>query len=173
MRRVVIGLILIGLIVCPSTKSQQLSQEAKPLKDLRQVRIVVEHFNTSDRTLGLSETQLESQVLVGLKRNISRLSIDKNAESFVYVNIASVMRHTIRGQNIGAAVRVELELFRPVFILSDDYPTTRTIIGSVFACVWDKGSILTGPRDGMARRVQNEIDNHLTEFAADYYRQNP
>ena len=173
MRRVVIGLILIGLIVCPSTKSQQLSQEAKPLKDLRQVRIVVEHFNTSDRTLGLSETQLESQVLVGLKRNISRLSIDENTPSYVYVNITVVMEYTNNGLKLGPAVFVRTELKRPVFILSDDYKTTRTIIGSDYACVWDSGSLLSGPRDGMARRVPNEIDNHLIKFAADYYRQNP
>jgi len=36
-----------------------------------------------------------------------------------------------------------------------------------------KGALLYGPTSGMASRVRQEISLKLTEFAAEYYRQNP
>jgi hypothetical protein len=39
--------------------------------------------------------------------------------------------------------------------------------------VWDSGIILTGDPDTMAGRIRQVVSDKITEFAADYYKQNP
>ena len=76
MKRVAILAVLLFLFPIQGGKSQQSGQEPGPLKDLQGVRIAVEDVGAVGRSLGLSQSQLESLVLVGLKRDIPRLKIN-------------------------------------------------------------------------------------------------
>jgi hypothetical protein len=59
-------------------------------------------------------------------------------------------------------------LARPVKILGDDgskYFTT--------AIIWHDGFLLTDSAEHMASRIRDLISQAMTEFAAEYYKQNP
>ena len=142
MRRVVIGVIVLMLVISQGGKSQQSVEESGPLNGLNQINIFVWNLDADAKTLGLSKSQLESQVLVGLKRNIPRLIINKKATSTIHVRITAYRVRATSGEDMGFSLYINVYLSRPVAILSDDY---QSRVGFTFASVWDKGSILGGP----------------------------
>ncbi len=80
------------------------------------------------------------------------------------------MSTRIGGKDVAFAAVVRLKMERPVTILED------VGVGEVtfaMATVWDIGTLLTGGRTSIRQQVKDEIDELLTEFAADYYKQNP
>ena len=159
------------LIVSERGEAQQSGQESGPLKDLNQVAIVIQNLNSGEKSLGISERQLESQVLVGLKRDIPRLVITENASSIISVNVTALRNTTTGGREIGYAFFLRLELVRPAIILSDDY---QTRIKFADAPVWNRGYLQVGsPVQRITGDIRERIDRFLTDFAADYYRQNP
>ncbi len=71
---------------------------------------------------------------------------------------------------IAFAAFVSLRMMRPVTIQED------VGVGEVTfarATVWHKARLLAGNREYIRQRVKETIDEQLTAFAADYYRQNP
>ena len=166
MSRMVIGSIAIVLLASPQCEPQE--TKVGPLTSLRQTSIMVA-LNADTKALGFSRKSLESQMLVGLRRDIPRLAIRESARPFLYL-IVNVGRLTSGTQERGFAACVSLEMKRPVTILEDGG------IGEVtfaLATVWDRGTLLGGSRRDMRQQVKDSIDELLTEFAADYYRQNP
>ena len=171
MRRVVIGLILLMLMVSQRGEAQQSGQESGPLSNLRGVSIVIGDLSTDGRGLGFSRSQLESQVLVGLKRNIPRLTIERNAISTVNLNVLVLRDREVSGRDIGLTAYIFLSLERPVVIFSDDYKSS--LGGFTLATVWRMGLLISGPSQSSREQVRDALDRTLTRFAADYYRQNP
>lgn len=170
-KQVAIWAVLLFLYPIQGGKSQQSGQEFRPLKDLQRISIVVESLGTRGRSLGLSISQLESKVLVGLKRNIPRLTISKDAPSYIYVNVNSISDTTAGGRYLGFSIYVDVQLYRPVAILSNDFQTSIGVI--TVASVWNDGRLMGGPKRQAAEAVNRALDRVLTTFAADYYRQNP
>ncbi len=167
MRRLAIGSIAIVLLASLQCESQE--TKVAPLKRLRETSILVEPLNADAKALGLSKKSLESQMLVGLRRDIPRLAIRESALPYLYLNVTVVRERTVGGQEFGFSVFVSLEMVRPVTILEDVGDGEVTF---ALATVWDRGGLLTGSRRGMRQHVKDSIDEKLTEFAADYYRQN-
>jgi hypothetical protein len=139
------------------------SAQAKPLKDLERLDIVIEGLEKPEKDMGLSVESLESQVLAALKRDLPNLKVEKSMGSYVSVRITSIELE------FGYAVFASVGLYRPAKILRDK---DKSEITHTLVSVWDKGIILTGPPDSMASRVRETISKEITELAADYHRQN-
>ena len=168
MRRLAIGSIAIVLLASLPCESQE--TKAGPLTSLRQTKIVVEPLNEAAKTVGLSKKNLESQMLVRLRQDIPRLAVRESTFPFLYLQVTVLRDKTVGGRDLGFSACVELSMKRPVTIREDEG------IGEVtfdLATIWSRGKILGGPRTSMRQQVKDEIDEQLTEFAADYYRQNP
>ncbi len=168
MRRLAIGSIAIVLLAGLQCEPQE--TKVAPLKSLRQTAIVVEPLDADTKTVGLSRKSLESQMLVGLRRDIPGLAVRESALPSLYLRV-TVSRVTVEGgQEFGFSADVMLGMKRPVTILDD------VGVGEVtfaMATVWERGVLLFGPRTSIRQQVKDSIDEKLTEFAADYYRQNP
>ncbi len=161
MRRLVIGSIAIVLLAGVQCEPQE--TKVGPLTRLGQNRVVVKTLDADAKALGLSKKSLESQILVGLRRDIPRLAIRESSSPYLYLQV-TVVRATYEGGGEGGfAAFVSLEMKRPV-----------TILGAwTVATVWSDGVLLFGSREYIRQQVKDSIDEKLTEFAADYYRQNP
>ncbi len=165
MRRLAIGSIAIVLLAGLQCEPQE--TKVAPLKSLRQTAILIEPLNADAKTLGLSRKTLESQILVGLRRDIPRLAVRESAAPYLYLNV-TVVRDTTVGRTF--AVSVALLVNRPVTILED------VGVGEVtfaMASVWSRATLMGGSRENTRQQVKDAIDELLTMFAADYYRQNP
>jgi hypothetical protein len=151
--------ILLSILLIP----ELISAQAKPLKDLEQLGIVIESLGKPEKDVGLSVQSLESQVLAALKRDLPNLKVENSMGSYVSVRITSIELE------FGFAVFVSVELYRPAKILRDK---DKSEITHTLASVWDKGTILTGPQSSMVSRVHEALSKEITELAADYHRQN-
>jgi hypothetical protein len=168
MRRLAIGSVAIVLLASLQCESQE--TKVAPLTRLRQTSILIEDLTADGKTIGLSEKSLESQMLVGLRRDIPRLAVRENARPYLYLNV-NVGRLTIDGgREIGFSACVSLQMVRPVWIQEDVGFDEVTF---TMATVWDKATHVAGTRRDIRQLVKESIDEALTQFAADYYRQNP
>ncbi len=139
MRRLAIGSIAIVLLAGVQCEPQE--TKVGPLTRLRQTSILVEPLNADAKTLGLSKKSLESQMLVGLRRDIPRLAVRESARPFLYLNVTVVRERTVGGQEFGFSVFVSLEMVRPVTIL-EDVGVGEVAVAMV--TVWDQGGLLFG-----------------------------
>jgi hypothetical protein len=139
------------------------AQNPDATKGLEGIDIVVEGFN-KDVDLGFSPQDVDSQVLVAIKRDIPKLPVGKRFGAYIYVRITSI---TIPG---GFASNVSVQLRRLSHIIRENQTDTGIL---VVATLWEKGSILSGSASTIRSRIFEEINEELTEFAANYYRENP
>ena len=168
MSRMAIG--SIAIILLASLQCEPQATKVGPLTRLRQTSIVAESLDADAKTLGLSKKSLESQMFVGLRRDIPRLAVRESARPFLYLQVTVVRRTTVGGQEHGFSAFVNLRMERPVTIQEDVGVDEVTF---TMATVWDRGELLSGSRRSIRQLVKDSIDEKLTEFAADYYRQNP
>jgi len=61
-----------------------------------------------------------------------------------------------------------MSLVRPVEIIGDDGGKYFTV-----ATVWGKGTNMNGSTSLVAQRIRDQISQHVTAFAAQYYKENP
>ena len=168
MRRLAIGSIAIVLLAGVQCEPQV--TKAAPLKSLRQTTVLAESLGADAKALGLSVKSLESQMLVGLRRDIPRLAVRESAIPYLYLNLNVMRNTTVGGSEAGFSVCVSLEMKRIVMIQDDVGDGEVTL---AMAVVWHRGSLLGGSRRSIRQQVRDSIDEKLTEFAAEYYRQNP
>ncbi len=168
MKRMAIGSIAIVLLAGVQCEPQE--TKVGPLTRLRQVYIVVEVLSPPAKAVDLSRKSLESQMLVGLRRDIPKLAVRESAIPFLYLQMSVERETSVGGQERGFVVCVLLKMKRPVTIQEDMGAGEVTV---AMATVWDKAMLLGGPRRSIRQQVNNSIDELLTLFAADYYRQNP
>ena len=167
MSRMAIGSIAIVLLAGVQCEPQE---SMVGLTRLRQTSIMVATLNANAKTLGLSIKSLESQMLVGLRRDIPKLAVRESARPSLYLNVNVVRDITVGGRDLGFSAMVRLAMVRPVMIL-EDVGGGEVIF--TMAAVWSRGYLMGGPRSSIRQQVKDEIGEKLTEFAADYYRQNP
>jgi len=139
--------------------------DAQDLKELTQASIVVEALGQTEKDIGLSEETLESQTWAGLKRDLPKLKISKDASPYIYVKVSAVEAGPDK-----VAVYVDIKVNRPVKILRD---WSNSEVTATVATVWNKGKLLIGPKYGTASRVREAISDLVTKFAAAYSRDNP
>jgi hypothetical protein len=131
---------------------------------------MVETLSPDAKALGLSKKSLESQILVGLRRDIPKLAVAESARPYLWLQVSVWRETTVGGREVGFSAVVNLHMKRPVTILED------VGVGEVtftMATVRHKEVFMAGSREYIRQQVKDSIDETLTEFAADYYRQNP
>ena len=139
-----------------------------PLTNLKSFHIVVDEVNAAARKAGITESDLERQTLVALKRTIPTLAI-RESGPFIGISVSVLENKTVVGQSLGYAAFVLVDVTRPVMILSND---GNSIPISHAAKVWDKGTLVPGTRNDIAGQVKDVLDLFLIQFSVDYYKQN-
>jgi hypothetical protein len=139
------------------------AQTFTDLKDLKQIKVVVEELDSEAGSVGITREALETQTVAALKRKMPKVEVKDSAVSYVYV-------HVITSLNGGwCAVRVVVQLWRPVMLLKDDGDPIATTLASVR----DRGTTLTGPRKSIGAQVLADVTEKIKEMAADYNKANP
>ena len=135
------------------------------MKGLRRLSIIVEDTGIAGQHIHLTSQDLESQVLVGLRRDVPGLKIIPHSYPYFYVSVVGVE------DQFGCAFYIHVGVSRPTRILDDD----SVEVAQGIAEVWGAGSgmIYTGNRDLMASKLREYLNTQITNFAADYYKQNP
>jgi len=170
-----VGLSVVGLCFLTTDtlfarvgESPQRQDRSGPMTGLKSLQICVEDIE-GDKNAGIIKSDLEAQTLVTLKRNIPALTIRETA-SCIGIFVVVVEAETVGGQPLGYSVMLRLMLLRPVNILADDW---KSVVGVArIAGVWERSALVTGTRDSIARQVKDAVDSYLTQFSADYYKQN-
>lgn len=142
---------------------QLTAQTFADLKDLKQIKVVVEELDSDASHAGITQEALEAQTIAELKRVIPKLEVKESAVSYVYVHVITSIRDS------WCVVRVVIQLWRPVMVLKDNGDP----VAAVLADVRDRGTTLTGPGKTMGPRVLQDISEKITEMAADYDKANP
>jgi hypothetical protein len=149
-------------------EAPQQQDRSGPLTNLKSLHLIVEEVSTDARKAGITESDLEVQTLVALKRSIPAVTI-RAGGPFIGITVTVLENKPVVGQSLGYAAYVYVDVARPVMILSDD---GNSIPISLAATVWDKGTLVTGTRSDIAGQVKDVLDLFLTQFSVDYYKQN-
>jgi hypothetical protein len=152
---------LLLLSVCCA--SRLAAQNFTDLKDLKQLKVVVEELDADAERAGVTKEALQSQVLAALKRDLPQVGLKDSAVSYVYVRVITSFRDN------WCAIRVVLQLWRPVIVMKDDGDP----IGPTLANVRERGTTLAGPAKAMGPKVLEEVSTRITELAADFKQANP
>lgn len=150
------------LLLCCAIGSG-LHAQTVPFRRLKSVEIVVEDMSTDAVKVGLTREDLESTALVALKSKLPKIAVGKTAASFVYINVTLVCSEYVCASN------ADVSLSRPTTVLDDE----NTEVGFKIANVWHKNTLFLGPRDTMSHKVKEYVDEALTQFAAEWYKENP
>jgi len=133
------------------------------LAKLSEVKIVVEYLGSEEKKLGLKKDEIENYVLVFLRSKLPRLVI-KEALPFVYIRVTMRFSRQ-RGIKVGYFGAVQVIITRPVYIQKTGQ--------DVKADVYEKLTVINGPLKSAVSEVRETLDELLTKFAADWYRDNP
>jgi hypothetical protein len=125
---------------------------------------VVEEMSSDAVKLGLTREDLESTALVALKSKLPKISVSKITGSYMYINVTLVCSEYV------CAANADVSLSRPTKVLDDD---DKTEVGLAMANVWHKNKLFIGSGDSMSHNVKEYIDDALTQFAAEWYKENP
>ena len=135
---------------------------AQQLADLQYISIVIGDLSSETERVGLTKQSLTDTVRVGLKRDAPKLLIDSTPPvSVLYVKITSV--------GDGTASFISVSVVRPGEVRGDN--GGKVYSGPV--TVWHRGYLLTGPTATMASQIRDSINEGVTDFAAQYYKDNP
>jgi hypothetical protein len=152
--------LLFASIVCATRLT---AQSFTDLKELKQVKIVVEELDADSGRAGITKEALESQALAALKRDMPKVEVKDSAVSYIYVRVITSFKDN------WCAVRVIVQLWRPVMVLKDEGDPVAPAIANVR----ERGTTLTGPGRTMGPKVLAEVSEKITEMAADYNKANP
>lgn len=155
---------------CGSRCTNDLLDLQNQFNGLQRIDVLVEALGEADENIGLTRESLRDQILVALKRDIPKLKIVGAftgigpVTSEVHLQIKSFQ--TLKDSAV--ATFVALSLKRPALVIGDD--GTKYF---VMATVWEKGTLLYATVDQMPSRIRDKISEGMTEFAAEYHKQNP
>jgi len=148
------------VLVVPKESVGQNGELAK----LNEVKIVLAALTSEQKKLGLKTQAITDHALVLLRSKLPRLSVKDSAIPYVYINI-NIGIGKVGGvaRDYYGAIRVEIK--RHVII--------NTTGKSFYAVVWDTGMRVTGPMNDAVDESRIVLELLLTQFAADWYRDNP
>ncbi len=129
------------------------------LAQINSVTIVV-RVTDEAKHMGQTEDVIKDTTLVLLRSKLRRLEIKKSATPYVYVTIS-----VNRSQNPGNFGSVSVSINRSVTINQ-----TGKIVS---APIWNDSIIFEGPPNQLDAGVRYALDRLITNFAADWYRDNP
>ena len=137
------------------------------LTGLRKVSIVVKDLDRVEKELGLNEDELKAHVLVLLWSKLPRLAVSESGTPVVHVAPLIEFIKTEGGKKTGYYGFVLIRIVRRIIIVETSKDTEASVWGEAFSVI--------GPLDfgNAVNNVRGVLDRLLTEFAADWYRDNP
>jgi len=140
------------------------AQDGK-LAKLSEVRIIVEALRSDGKELGLNENDIKNHVFVLLRSKLPRLVVKDSVIPYVFINVSVGKDRSIDGQIIGYYGSVSVQVMREV--------TINKTGSSAIADLWQYSRNITGPMGSTDSHIRAVLDKILTDFAADWYRDNP
>ena len=136
------------------------------LAKLSEIRIVIEHMGSNEKELGLNENDIKNHVFVFLRSKLPTLKVTESVVvPYVYINLNIAKYRTGSGAILGYVGSVRVHIERQV---------TIDKIGKLTAApVWINSTLVSGLQDKAVAHVRESLDDLLTAFAADWYRDNP
>jgi hypothetical protein len=119
----------------------------------------IKNHHKQARLFGLDEDSIKNHVLVWLRSKVPRLVVNESAVPHIQTQFNL---NEIGGLVFGS---VGIEIVRQVTIKENDE--------DALACVWRTGFIIHSSLDSTRARALEFLDRSLTQFAADWYRDNP
>jgi len=151
---------LLALVV-PVVSAGQDGQLAK----LSEVKIVVGDIRQEEKELGLNKDDIKNYVFVFLRSKLPQLTVKETVQPHIFISV-NLKKRYIDGRFIGFHGGIHVDIVRPVKIIKTG--------GIMFATLWHKGGTLIGPADdGVGTTVRRFLDQLLTNFAADWNKDNP
>ena len=143
----------------------RISAQDALLKKLTKLNLGYNSDSEYNKSIGVVDKIVFDQLLVGVKRDLPRIQIVNDEQSSVLG--VSVLCADATGGLAVCDIRVELR--RPASVRLDDNTLGESFVGTV----WSRHTLSTAGSALMAEHVRQCISQSLTEFAADYYKQNP
>jgi len=136
------------------------------LAGLTEIKILVENLSRAAKQSGLIGTQFKDHILDFLQSKLPRLAVAKSGDSFIDVSINIDYVTTASGRsNNDFNGSILLQIYRKVAV----HKTAKVVL----VPVWTKSFSLEGPLSSAHSHVRDTLDDLLTKFAADWYRDNP
>jgi hypothetical protein len=101
------------------------AQTFADLKDLKQIKVVVEELDSEATHAGITREALEAQTIAELKRVMPKVEVKDSAVSYVYVHVITSIKDN------WCTVRVVVQLWRPVMVLKDNGDPVATALADV------------------------------------------
>jgi hypothetical protein len=135
-----------------------------PLKKLTKINLSYVEMNEYGKSIGITDEVLGNQLLVGIKRDLPRVQlVHDQTSSRILISVGCV--EATQGL---AVCEIIIELKRPALIHLDD----STLAEQSLATVWMRHQVISTGSAEMIEQVRQFLSQSLTEFAADYYKQN-
>jgi hypothetical protein len=136
-----------------------------PLKKLTKINLSYVEMTDYGKSIGVTDEVLGNQLLVGIKRDLPRVQlVHDQTSSQILISVGCI--EATQGL---AVCEMRIEVKRPVLIHLDD----GTLTEQSLAAVWMRQQATSAGSAEMAEQVRQFLSRSLTEFAADYYKQNP
>jgi hypothetical protein len=136
-----------------------------PLKKLSKINLSYVEMTDYGKSIGVTDEVLGNQLLVGIKRDLPRVQlVHDQTSSQILISVGCI--EATQGL---AVCEMRIEVKRPVLIHLDDGMLTEQSL----AAVWMRHQATSAGSAEMAEQVRQFLSRSLTEFAADYYKQNP
>ena len=134
------------------------------LTKLQEVEIVVSDLSNTEKELGLNKKDIENHVFVFFQSKLPRVAVKKTSKTNFRIS-SNIFYTTSSGRRIGFFGQVMVSVFSPVIIKRNG--------GHATVPVWVGSNPFAGPPTDARPVFNNAIDRMLTEFAEDWYRDNP
>ncbi len=141
------------------------SSASSDISKLLEVRVEVGDLGREEIRLGLDKKVIETHAIVTLLRKLPRVVVNESAKSVVQIRTIFGTGKMVGGIEKWYFGAMLVSVVRPVTILTTGRSTN--------AIVWNRLYTLTGPLGATAADVRRNLDRLLTDFAADWYRDNP
>jgi hypothetical protein len=137
------------------------------LKGLKKASINV--YLRQDLPSGIDSNFLKTVMSNGLHEEIPELQITEGASSAMYLEIQVVPLKSLLGGYTGEeTVEVQLNVYRPVFVINED--GGPPVFGT--ASVWEMHTVFTLPNQEVNDQLRRGLDHMIAQLSSDYYRQN-
>lgn len=148
MIQTLLGAILLS--VCSWTQAQA-GEEA--LRGVTALKIVIEDLDEDNAACGVTEDALDAAVRLPLSS--ASLRVRSDVLPYIYVRVTSLRILDFDGCVTSVSVRFS----RPMWAAPVDGLQSPAV-------VWDKGTLLTGRRHSMSKRVNDTVEGLTKQFAA-------
>jgi hypothetical protein len=139
------------------------AQSFADLKELKQIKIVVEELDPGADRAGIRREEIEAQARAAIQKELPKVALDPSAISYLYFRVIT------SSHGDWFAIRIVMQLWRPVMVLTDrGEPLSPTL-----ANVRERGTTLTGPSKTLGPRVLQDVSEKIAELAADFAKANP